>query len=246
MHKTSETKNIFEKSTKLEIPLRFIAILGFCLTAAVITLELTKLLFSRQDKIISDFIVLGLFVLQFFLPTHYIVTFLTALIIAFFNIWGGGNLLGLLFFLFALSLAMKMGFFRTHIRIKIVSLTLIFFSVFLVQFTKTNGTEKFIISMVNIVIAIALIIGFLYIFHDNLKEFYTKKESLDIARYNFTKRQIACIKGCYEQKKLKTIADEEYISESAIKKEMLVIYSAFDVEDRHDLFHLLSQYTLKL
>jgi DNA-binding NarL/FixJ family response regulator len=46
------------------------------------------------------------------------------------------------------------------------------------------------------------------------------------------------------KKKLKEIADEQIISESAIKREMLEIYRVFKVEDRHELYRRLSEYTV--
>ncbi len=229
--------------TETAVPTRIISICGMLITASILTLELTALLHSNTDKIISDWCVLALFFLQFIFPGQYIFVFLASLITAFFNIWGGGNLLGLLFYLFGLSIAMKMGFLRTHNRLKISALSLVFFGILFVQLYKRDF-KWFVITVVNIAIGLALIGCALYLFNDNLKEFYSKKKILDIKEYDLTERQISCLRGCAEQKKLKTIADEECISESAIKREMLVLYETFKVEDRHDLYRLLSEFTI--
>jgi DNA-binding CsgD family transcriptional regulator len=231
-------KRIFNKS-------RIMALTGLILGLMVVSLELTGNLNFNTVKIVTDFIIIVMFGFVIVFPKMDFLFIVNSMLAAFVNIRYGGNILGLLLYGFGLAMAMKQGFFREYKRFKIPCLISFFFASLFFQLQLEGGKLTFIVTLVNILIAVGLIFGFMYLFHDNLKEFYVKKPTLNLGRYNFTERQISCIKGCISQKKLQTIADEQFISESAIKREMLVIYKVLKVEDRHELYRLLMGHTVK-
>lgn len=231
------TKDFYSRS-------RALAVLGLILAVTVIALELTHQLKYNPVKITSDFIIVFFFVLIIIQPKLYFIFIFNLMLAALVNIMYGGNILGLLFYCFGLALAMRLGFFRNYKRFTIPLAFLVFFASLMFQLKRSPRGLTFTISLVNIVLALGLIVGFMYLFHENLKEFYSAKPVLDLRVYNFTERQNACIHGCLDLKKLKTVAEEQLISESAIKREMLAIYAVMGVEDRYELYRLLLDHTV--
>jgi len=221
---------------------RLLGILGFLLSLTILVMELTGNLTSGKWKIVSDFIIVPLFIILIIKPNQLYLLSIISVLAAFMNLFYGGHVLGLLFYAFGMAIALKQGFFRTGKKLKVPFMFIIFFIFMLLQLR--IKTSKFIISMVNILIAMAIIFAFLYLFQENLKGYYTSKPVMDLSVYGFTPRQLACVHGCIQKKKLKEIADEQIISESAIKREMLEIYRVFKVEDRHELYRMLSEYTI--
>lgn len=68
---------------------------------------------------------------------------------------------------------------------------------------------------------------------------------MDLSKSALTERQIACLKGCIEGKKIKDIAQELIVSESVVKKELIAIYGALGVSDFRDLMHRLETSAIK-
>jgi hypothetical protein len=195
-------------------------------------------------KPVTDIIILSMFVVFILVPDQIWILFVVTVLAGLMNILYGGNLLGLLFCFFAFAVGLRQGFFRERARGKISVLLVLIFATLVTQLK--ISLEFFVISLVNIVIALSLIFGFLYMFHDRMKGYYQRKESLDLRPLNLTDRQKACIQGCIAKSRLKDIAERQIVSESVIKKEMLELYSILGVEDYHSLYFLLSEHEVIL
>ena len=227
---------------------RLLGLIGTVLCLLVIVLEVNGRLPVEESerniiplafKLVSDCILLALFIVLFAAPRARCILIVTTVLAGLVNIIYGGNILGLLFYAFGFAVAMKYGFFRDGKRLKMVSIMLFFLS-FLVLQLKIS-VETFIISLTNILIAMALIAGFLYLFHDNLKDFYAQKPVLDLGAFGFSDRQRACIMGCLDGKTMKEIADSQCISVSVIKHEMVGVYRALGLEDRYEFHRLCAE-----
>ncbi len=229
--------------------IRPIALLGFLLCILVIYLHLAPEQFlltpgdvvGIQYKIISLSIFGFLFLIVLINPELYIFIGLILALGGLSNIYAGGNILGLLFYVFAMSIGLKQGFFRSFGKTKTAITVLIFFIVLCFQLRQ--GFQIFLSSFMNIAILIFLVTCFLLMFRENLKEYFAEKGQIDLAKFGFSKRQLSCIHGCLLKKTLQEIADENVVSVSVIKKEMQRIYELFGIEDRYDMFILINQNT---
>lgn len=216
---------------------RIAAVAGASLCAVILVLELKNWLGSPKAKIATDFILLFLFILQALFPRRGIFMSVATMFASLVNVYYGGNLLGVIFYAFGLAVLLKEGFFRKGRRYKLPILFALFALSLVLQFHL--GYRKVIVSLVNIAIAVTLIWGFLYIFRESFSEFFSLRPPLDLRIYGLTDRQIACVRGCKENRNIRAIAEAECVSPSVIKKECIAIYSILGVEDWHDLRRLL-------
>lgn len=236
----------FEADKDVDRKLRAISLYGFFATLIILLLLFFKFLPNDPIRFLLDCFVLVSYLLVFLMPKQYFFLFVTTMLLTLSNIFAGSQVLGFVFYLFGCSIGFKMGLYKKHTSIKIFVSLVLFFLILFLYFTFYKNTENLVVTLVNI--GVILLVGFCFwfMFHDDLKSFYTQKPILDLRVYKFTLRQKACLRGCMEQKTLKVIAEEQIISESAIKREMLVIYETLKVEDRHELYYLLSEHTITL
>lgn len=225
------------ESDNQEWKTRVIAGVAIAVCSAILLMETQGALNSANPKTGSDFIFLALLIIQFIFPVNRILLALVTISAGLINVYYNGHVLGLLFYAFGLSLLLKEGFFRTDKKLKIPLLFGVFFIVLALQYR--IGLNKVIISLVNIVMATALIWGFIFIFHDNLKEFYSAKAPLDLRPYRLSPRQIACVRACHDRKPIREIAESLNVPDAEIKEQFLAIYGILDVFDRHELFELI-------
>lgn len=240
MRKQGRFVNVFLKSFDNDNPVRktrIISAAGVVVCAVVLTMEMTGALNSANLKIASDFIFTALLIIQFIFPANSMLLGIVTMGAGLVNVYFAGNVLGLLFYVFGLTIFLREGFFRTDKRFKIPLLAAIFLIDVLSQYR--IGPTKSIITIVNILIAAAIIWAFLFVFHDDLKKWYSIRPSLDLCHYNLTPHQIACLKGTRDRKSVSDIAKAAETTEAAIRDEFVVLFDKLDVYDRHDLYRLL-------
>ena len=193
--------------------------------ATLIVLQLGGILHSDRLKIASDFVFLALLVIQFLLPSRYEILGIIAILTGFINIYFGGRILGFLYYRFGYSIFMKRGWFREKTIAKTSVLVAILAAGLLHQLSLKNGSQRFIVSLVNIAVASLIMTGFLILFGGNMRGFFTTLQPLDLSAFKLSERQKRCVLGCQDRKRIKEIADEVHISESVIKKEFLELYA---------------------
>ena len=222
-----------------------LSFIGFFLCLLIIILEITGLLRSATFKFVSDFFILALFFLTLFIPVlEYFFPFIV-ISIGLINIYFGGDLLGMLFMVFGLAVALRHGWLRHYAKIK---LSLFLASFILILFLQYNryGITLAIVSVVDISLALACISGFVYLFYDQFKTYFSDKKPLNLNSKNFTKRQITCVYGVLGRKTTAHIASELEISQSAVKKELVALYAEFDVSNYMELYLYLSDHEVFL
>ncbi len=70
---------------------------------------------------------------------------------------------------------------------------------------------------------------------------FTQKELINLSDFNFTERQLFCIKEIFTNHSTVTqIADQINVSPSVIKKELMFIYKTLNVKDKTELSNFLS------
>lgn len=216
---------------------RIISGVAILVCATIILMETVGRLNSANQKTASDFIFLALLIVQFLFPRTSVMLGLITIFAGLINVYYNGHILGLLLYAFGLSLLMREGFFRRNKRIKLPLVFLAFFGALLLQYGR--NPNKLYISFANLIIATGIICAFVFMFHDNLKVFYSLRPPIKIDEYDLSPRQIACIAGCRDNKTIREIASAEFVSDSVIKKEFLAVYKTFGVSDRHELENLL-------
>ena len=222
---------------------QIICAIGFLLNVMIILLKLYGPLESPPAKTNTDFILLGVFAIAIFISARDIILILAMIGEGLINIYFGGDLMGLIFCAFGLSIALKKGWFRKNPRFKLL-ICITFFSVILfLQFLKF-GISRTIITSVNLVLASGIIICSIFLFYDHLSPYFMEKRSLDIKAQELTQRQITCVRGVMAQKSTREIAAELIISPSVVKKELVSLYSIFGVKDYVSLYSFLSDYTV--
>lgn len=221
-----------------------LSLLGFSVTLAIIVLELSGNLVSAGPKIVPDFIALSLFVLTFFVPFREWIFAGVCMGLGLVNIFYGGDLLGLLFYSCALAMGLKLNWFRHNARIKTPLFIVLFVAALLTQLR--YGLSRFIIAAVNIGIGCALIVAFVILFNDILKDFYHEKPVLDLSKYDLSSRQIACIEGVRKRRSTGQIVAQLAVSPSVIKKELVALYATFTVSDYVDFQLFLAAHCIVL
>lgn len=214
--------------------IRLLAAIAIVLDLAVIALELTRIMPGNAVKNVSDFIILALLLILLAKPRWTWGLAVIGIGECAVNIYYGGHILGFLYFMFGLGVLLKEGFFRTGRAWKVAGLSAYLAAVTLSQLW-TFSLKRFTITVVNIVLAGVIILGFLYLFHDALRGFYREKPVLDLTRCGLSARQLACVRGCMEDKRIKDMAAELYVSESVVKKELLAAYERLGVADYREL-----------
>jgi DNA-binding CsgD family transcriptional regulator len=200
-------------------------------------------LVSPPAKIATDYILLGVFAIAFLVSARDSILIFATIGEGFINIYFGGDLMGLIFCAFGLSIALKKGWFRTNLRIKLNICIAFFVLILVLQFLKL-GLHRTIITGVNLILATGLISSSVYLFYDHLSPFLMEKKTLDLREKKLTERQITCVRGVMAQKSTREIAAELIISPSVVKKELVNLYDIFGVEDYVSLYSFLSEYTV--
>lgn len=236
MNRPSETTRL---SALIDTPshqekIRLLAVIAVVLDLAVIALELTRIMPGNTVKNVSDFIILGLLILLLIKPRWTWCLAVIGIGECAINIYYGGHILGFLYFMFGLAVLLKEGFFRSRRAWKVAALSAFLAAVTLSQLW-TFSLKRFTITVVNIVLAGVIILGFLYLFHDALRGFYREKPVLDLSRCGLSPRQLACVRGCMEDKRIRDLAAELCVSESVVKKELLGAYERLGVADYREL-----------
>lgn len=217
-----------------EAKIRVIALLGIVLDLAVLALELTRIMPGNAVKNASDVVILALLILLLARPGQTWPLAVIGIGECVINLYYGGHILGFLYYAFGLGILLKNGFFRSHRAIKVPLLAAILVGSALSQLW-TFSLKRFSITAVNIVLAGALIFGFLYLFHDALRSFYREKPVLDLGQSGLTPRQLDCVRGCVAGKRVKEMAAELIVSESVVKKELIAVYERLGVSDYREL-----------
>ena len=234
-----------QKTIKDFSRIKKLSLIGFALCLAIIILEITGLLRSAHVKFISDFFILGFFFLTLFLPVlEYFFPFVV-IAIGLINIYFGGDLLGMLFMVFGLMVALRHGWLRQYAKTKL-GLFFVSFALILFFQYKRYGITLAIVSAVDITLALACIAGFIFLFFDQIKPYLIDKKPLSLNSRNFTKRQITCIYGVLNRKTTKKISSELEISQSAVKKELVGLYTSFGVSNYMELYLYLSDHEVFL
>ncbi len=216
------------------VKIRIIALIGLVLDIAILTLELTNVMHANTVKHVTDSITIALLVVLFARPNRTGILAFIGIAQCVINIYYGGHILGFLFYVFGLGILLKDGFFRSNRALKIALLLTVLVAVTLSQLW-TFSLQRFTISVVNIALASAIVFAFLYLFHDTLRNLYREKPVLDLAKGGLTDRQLSCVRGCLEGKRIRDVAEELCVSDSVIKKEFLVVYEALGVTDYREL-----------
>lgn len=218
--------------------IRIIAVIGFVVDAAILALELTKIMPANTVKHVTDAMILALLAGLFIWPAKIWILAVISIGECVVNIYYGGHILGFLYYMFGLAVLLKEGFFRSNRVLKILILLTVLIAVTLSQLWTLN-LKRFTISVVNIAVASVLFFAFLYLFHDSLRNLYREKPVLDLAKGGLTERQLACVRGCLEGKRMHDVATELCVSDSVVKKEFLVVYEALGVADYRELLYRL-------
>ena len=222
-----------------------LSLIGFFLCLSIIILEITGLLRSAYFKFISDFFILAFFLLTLFIPVlEYFFPFIV-ICIGLINIYFGGDLLGMLFMIFGLTVALRHGWLRHYAKIKLSAFLGSFILILFLQYNR-YGITLAIVSAVDIALALACISGFIFLFSDQLKTYFMDKKPLNLNSRNFSKRQITCIYGVLNRKTTKKISSELQVSQSAVKKELVALYAEFGVSNYMELYLFLSDHEVFL
>ncbi|PIE98444.1 MAG: hypothetical protein CR988_03130 [Treponema sp.] len=231
LKETVYSKNDTKKSRYLAI---FVAIIG------VIVVPLQHLSILSFDGFViplpflnfgigSNDIIFTLSVILIFKPQWMPLWTLIGLSGFYANGFVAGNLLAVLCFFAVVLFLLKQGFFRSKITIKIIILTAIFLSVFVYQYI--NDYEALKRSLFYLIMSTTIIIFLLVMFADDLKHYYTKKETFNISKLDLSDRQHNCLVLSIQGLTFKEIAKNQCISEAVIKKEMTKIYDILNVKD---------------
>lgn len=226
-------QRVFDAGSE-EAKIRLLALVGIVLDLAVLALELTGIMPGNAVKNASDAVILALLFLLLLKPGQTWPLAAIGIGECVINLYYGGHILGFLYYMFGLAILLKNGFFRAHRALKISVLGAILVGSALSQLWNLN-LKRFTITAVNIVLAGALIFGFLYLFHDALRSFYREKPVLDLGQCALTDRQLQCVRGCIAGKRVKEMAAELIVSESVVKKELISVYERLGVCDYREL-----------
>jgi hypothetical protein len=240
MRKHARFVNAILKSLDNDDPVRKtrnISAAGIAVCGIVLFMETNGMLNSANLKIASDFIFIALLIIQFIFPANAMLLGIVTLGAGLVNVYYAGHVLGFLLYVFGLAIFFREGFFRTDKRFKLPLLA----AVFIIDIASQCriGPTKVVISVVNIVFAIAIIWAFLFVFHDSLKKWYSIRPPLELCEYGLTPIQIACLKGTRDRKSVCDIAKLAGTTEAAIRDEFIVLFDLLDVADRQDLYRLL-------
>lgn len=155
-------------------------------------------------------------------------------------LWISENLLGLMFLLAGNFFFIKLDFFRSHKRYKIIPLVFLFFLAIFMFYFK-NGFKVQYSRIIDLIIGFLLCVSIFVLMHDDLKKYYTKKPSVKI-EHEFSEREKVYIEGILKGESLKDIATSLYVSESVVKREIKVIYKTFGVENHKELIKFLNDH----
>ena len=158
-------------------------------------------------------------------------------------LWISESLLGLIFLLVGNFFFVKLDFFRSHKRYKIVLLIFLFFLAIFMFYLKNNFRVQYA-RVVDLIIGLLLYISIFVLMHDDLKKYYSKKPLVNLKNVNLTERQKVYIKGILEGKSLKDIATSLYVSESVVKREIKAVYEVFAVENHKELLKFFNEHNI--
>jgi len=202
-------------------------------------ISLPENLLSANIKRYILLVFAALFFIVFIKPDWFILIGLVSMLAGLLNIYDGGDIIGLVLYFFGLAIALKAGFFRKNRYKKIIATGIIFLGVLAIQIKQSP--ERFILSLLHIAILLLICFLVIRIFREEFRSYFIAKGTINLATYNFTPRQLACLRGSLEHLPLTVIANTQCVSVSVIKKEMQKIYTAFGLEDRHDLYEMLKK-----
>lgn len=187
--------------------------------------------------------------------------FPTILVIeAVYNVICGFEVLGIFLYSFCMLLLFSRGYFRTHTKIKLLCISILWLLVLTTLFSFCWNDFVFAVGVS--LFAAASYFALYSILYDQLNFLLSnvtmpsdktgialpqKGSVLNLKILNLTKRQTACIHYTMNtDKSYKKIADELFISESAIKKDMQDLFHLFGVKNREMLRLLLLQYKIEI
>lgn len=159
-------------------------------------------------------------------------------------------LLGSLVFMIAWIIGYTNGFFHSHYIIKVITwITILFcFSFFQTPFKLKNFLNSILDSTL---VVITLYLSFVLVrayFTEltsaNSQKTHPKFGTLYLQDYDFSERELYCIYCVMNNRTYNEIANSLYISPSVIKKCMVDIFDAFEVQNKETLMTLLVQYKL--
>ena len=79
------------------------------------------------------------------------------------------------------------------------------------------------------VIFVVIIIGVIIFFSDDIKKYFGKKEQFCVSNLDLTERQLKCFRLAVEGLSFKKMAEQLFVSESVVKKEMTAIYQTLHI-----------------
>jgi len=215
-----------------------IGIAGTVGGAVLMALQLSGMLNSHPVKIAIDFAVIALFVLVAVFPSRLNLLGAACLTAGLSIIVFGAHILGFMYYIAALTVFLKAGVFRKKTHMRLGFFVLLLLAAVASQYRL--GMNKVIISLVNIVIASLIVALLAYLFYDALYSYFRKRDTLVLADYPLTSRQLACIAGCLARRTTREISDALIVSDSVVKKELVECYQLFNVSDMTALYALLA------
>lgn len=228
---------------------KIIAITGFVLMTLVVVSDIYRLItvgnFFQPRKnvillpgyvVIMNILSWGAFLYLCFKPLTFNLYMVFALYYAFGGLLEGGNIMPALYSLVALLCAYKGGFFRKHVKLKLIIFLILFTLCFLTQLR--YGILTTFRSMVKISIVGMLTAASLLLLDDEIKNFIVayNNKILKISQYpDLNERDKTYLKAVLKGAKYETIAKDNEISLGSLKNRMTEIYRIINVADKTEL-----------
>ncbi len=222
---------------------RYLACIFTPAILCIVILQYFYIIPSRNFILKSNIIIFFISVFLIIKPKFILLWVLIGFIAFFINIFDGGNLLGLSFYLASILILLKYGFFRTKSIFKILAFLIFFMVPFIFQY-KNFGVSSLKLSIFNIIISFMIFIAVFLFFAVDLKKYFEKKETYSISELNFTERQYNCFILAIRGFNFKQISKKLCVSESVIKKEMTKIYKMIDVKNYTEFLVFVEKYEI--
>ncbi len=169
-------------------------------------------------------------------------------------VWGivslidGASSLGLLMYILGTSFAFRAGFFQKHIERRI--LLVIFLPIFAIIPQVRFGINKVILSIIHL-FSVGLIFSLIFLLIFPVIRKLGKKPTRNshvvyLPAERFSAKDIRCLKKVQDGEKYESIAKDEDIGLSTLKKKIKTIYQSLDVYDRTSFLSTYAGYTFLL
>ncbi len=209
----------------------------------IIIFQYTSFILANAFILKSNLAILLMSVFLIFKPEHIKLWSVMGFLAFFVNLYVGGDLLAFFFYCSAILVLIKCGFFKNNRFIKSVLLIVLFFLPFFFQYLNF-GEDSLKRSFFNILIVLLCLFGLVIMFADDLRKYFTVKETFSLSEVDLTERQKECFILASQGMTYEDIAKQIFVSESVVKKEMIRIYELINVKNKAQFLVFVEKYEI--